>query len=101
MVCDTYKHSPVYRIGGDEFVVVLLGEDYTNRNALLEQLKADFERTYEQTDVPPWERFSAAVGMADKASNDLSTEFVFRRADAAMYKDKDRFKKKHNLHQSR
>jgi diguanylate cyclase (GGDEF)-like protein len=101
MICDTYKHSPVYRIGGDEFVVVLLGADYTNRKPLLEQLKADFERTYEQTDVPPWERFSAAVGMADKASNDLSTEFVFRRADAAMYKDKDRFKKKHNLHQSR
>ena len=101
MVCDTYKHSPVYRIGGDEFVVVLFGADYTNRQPLLEQLKTDFEKTYEQTDVTPWERYSASVGMAEKASNDLSSEFVFRRADAAMYKDKARFKKKYNLQQSR
>ena len=101
MVCDTYKHSPVYRIGGDEFVAVLTGDDYKKRRSLLEQLKADFERTYEQKDVTPWERYSAAVGMAEKASDDLSSEFVFRRADAAMYKDKAGFKKKHNLQQSR
>ena len=101
MVCDTFKHSPVYRIGGDEFVAVLFGADYTNRQPLLEQLKTDFERTYEQTDVTPWERYSASAGMAEKASDDLSSEFVFRRADAAMYKDKARFKKKYNMQQSR
>ena len=101
MVCDTFKHSPVYRIGGDEFVAVLFGADYTKRQPLLEQLKTDFERTYEQTDVTPWERYSASAGMAEKASDDLSSEFVFRRADAAMYKDKARFKKKYNMQQSR
>ncbi len=97
MVCERFKHSSVYRIGGDEFVVIALGQDYTNRKTQLQQLKADFEKTYEQTNVSPWERYSAAVGMAEKASDDYSTEFVFRRADEAMYKDKERFKSKYHI----
>ncbi|MBR2697306.1 MAG: amino acid permease [Clostridia bacterium] len=28
MVCDVYKHSPVYRVGGDEFVVIVRGREY-------------------------------------------------------------------------
>ena len=98
MVCERFKHSPVYRIGGDEFVVMVLGPDYINRKSLCEQLKADFEKTFQQTNVPQWERYSASVGMAEKASDDYSTEFVFRRADAAMYKDKESFKRKYHLH---
>ena len=45
VVCDTYVHSPVYRIGGDEFLVVLEGQDYDNREELLEQVKAAFPLT--------------------------------------------------------
>lgn len=92
MVCERFKHSPVYRIGGDEFVVIVSGPDYVNRKTLCEQLKADFKKSYEQENVSPWERYSAAVGMAEKAAADQSTDFVFKRADAAMYKDKERFK---------
>ncbi|MBQ5423407.1 MAG: GGDEF domain-containing protein, partial [Clostridiales bacterium] len=32
LICDVYKHSPVFRIGGDEFVVILKGTDYENRD---------------------------------------------------------------------
>lgn len=39
-VCRIYKHSPVYRIGGDEFVVILEGEDYAHRDALFEKVRA-------------------------------------------------------------
>ena len=41
--------------------------------------------------------FSAAVGMAERAADDNTAEFVFRRADKAMYLDKERFKKEHGI----
>ena len=39
IIGDVYRHSPVYRVGGDEFVVVLQGDDYRNRAELLQQLQ--------------------------------------------------------------
>ena len=50
MICEAFKHSPVYRIGGDEFVVVLIGQDYADRKAKTDQLKADYEKAYAKTD---------------------------------------------------
>ena len=38
LICDIFKHSPVFRIGGDEFVAVLTGDDYENRFNLKDQL---------------------------------------------------------------
>ena len=35
IICDVFEHSPVFRIGGDEFVAVLQNGDYENREALL------------------------------------------------------------------
>ena len=35
MICDIFKHSPVFRIGGDEFVAILTKDDYHYRDALL------------------------------------------------------------------
>ena len=93
MICEVFKRSPIYRIGGDEFAVLLLNSDYVNRKELCEQLKADYERTSAQRDVSPWLRYSAAVGMAERAADDNSAELVFRRADEAMYRDKVRIKK--------
>lgn len=92
MICDVFKHSPVYRIGGDEFVAILQGADYENRYALVEKLKKMYEQTLLNNDAEPWERFSAAVGMAEHASDDCSVDLVFKRADKAMYKDKKRIK---------
>ncbi len=95
MICEVFKHSPVYRIGGDEFVAILTGADYSNRRELFEQIRTDFEKSYAQTDVDPWLRFSAAVGMAENASDDMTADFVFKRADKAMYEHKMKFKAEH------
>lgn len=95
MICEAYKHSPVYRIGGDEFLVLLQGTDYQNRWAIFDQIKNDFEESYSHTEADPWDRFSAAVGMAEKASDDMTLDFVFKRADKAMYENKTEFKKKY------
>lgn len=96
-ICDIYKHSPVFRIGGDEFVVILTGEDYENRQEKLKNLREMFDQSYHQTDVEPWQRFSAAAGMAERASQDETVELVFRRADQYMYEEKLKFKKENDL----
>ena len=95
MICDAFKHSPVYRIGGDEFVVILLGQDYENRHEICEKLKNDFEKSYEQEGVSPWLRYSAAVGMGESAADDNTIELVFKRADKSMYQNKTNFKTSH------
>ena len=35
IICNTFLHSPVYRVGGDEFVVLLRGKDYEKRELLI------------------------------------------------------------------
>ncbi len=95
IICDMYKHSSVFRIGGDEFVAILHGPDYEDRGLLALRLEEKFSRTYAQEDKPPWERYSASVGMADSESSDLALDPVLKRADKAMYAAKQAFKAKH------
>ena len=95
MISDVFRYSPVYRIGGDEFIVILFGSDYENRIMLCKKLKDEFRATYEQQSIPSWLRYSAAVGLADKAAENPTTEFVFKSADEEMYKDKGQFKEKY------
>ena len=95
IICETYKHSPVFRVGGDEFVAVLRNADYEERAKLIEQLNDTFEQAYAQEDKSPWERYSAAAGMAECESGDKSLDQVFKRADKAMYGAKQAFKTTH------
>lgn len=95
IICDIYKHSPVYRIGGDEFIAVLRGEDYNNRQMLFSTLKGKFKQTFLDENAQPWQRYSAAAGMAEYASDDNSVELIFKRADKEMYEDKTAFKEQY------
>jgi diguanylate cyclase (GGDEF)-like protein len=88
-ICVTYQHSPVFRVGGDEFVVLLEKNDYNNREALLGLLMAAFEESANDESKQPWERYSAAIGMAEfDPSQDLGMDDVFKRADKLMYDNK-------------
>ncbi len=97
MVCQIYKHSPVFRVGGDEFVVTLTGEDYRNREYRYTQICAAFVGSYHQKDKEPWECYSAAVGMADYMPGDENVDSVFARADRDMYNAKQEFKCENNI----
>ena len=88
LICRVYKHSPVYRIGGDEFAVVLQNEDYQNRNALEEQFETSAKRISAAAENE-WEQVRAALGMAEyDPRSDTSVDDVVRRADKTMYENK-------------
>ena len=92
-LCLVYAHSPVYRIGGDEFVAVLRGSSYEERDILFDRLQNMFITSRKAVDRPPWERYSAAAGMAAYTGAPGETvEDVFRRADERMYADKQGMK---------
>ena len=83
MICDGFKHSPVYRIGGDEFVVILTGEDYENGIELLQS----FDRQVENNLRNGLTVVSAGYARFDPES-DASFSDVFKRADEKMYQRK-------------
>ena len=89
VVCDVFVHSPVYRIGGDEFVVILRNRDLANADKLLSDFEENISRLAARENVKPWEAPSVAVGVSyfDK-SKDSGVKDVFHRADDAMYKRK-------------
>lgn len=93
VVCRVFAHSPVYRIGGDEFAVILKGHDLENIDQLVERLSSELSDMSNDDSRQPWERVSAAIGYAIyDAERDDSTGNIFRRADRAMYMRKQEMK---------
>ena len=89
IICDIYQHSPVFRIGGDEFVAVLERRDYEERDKLFKNLTDLFgnESLYEGKE--PWLKYSAAAGLAVfNSDTDKSADDVFKKADKIMYDNK-------------
>lgn len=93
LVCTIFAHSPVFRIGGDEFVVILEHGDYDNIELLLMDFNHKIEEYAKDDSLEPWEGISAAIGYAiyDKFI-DHRVDNVFKRADKAMYQRKKNMK---------
>ena len=93
VVCSIFEHSPVFRIGGDEFAVILQGSDYDNCAKLIEKFEAEIRRMQEDNTLKPWEKVSAAIGAAfyDESLDD-GLDSLFRRADHEMYDKKKAMK---------
>ena len=91
IICDVFKRSPVYRIGGDEFTVILRGHDYENRTELIRELRNRAEGAEKLEDVEHGYA-SFAAGMSEYLPGDTGVSDVFKRADIEMYasKHKDR-----------
>ncbi|MBQ3378979.1 MAG: EAL domain-containing protein [Clostridia bacterium] len=88
LICNVFKHSPVYRVGGDEFAAILRGGDYDTREYLIRKMEEINEKNSALGKV------TVACGAAafDPKRDRLASD-VFARADAAMYEDKKRLKK--------
>lgn len=93
LICRVFAHSPVFRIGGDEFAVILRNDDYNNREALSRQFdkaKEDISKSA----VNKWEQVSVAMGIAVYDPEiDLYVVDTVRRADKIMYANKRQNKK--------
>ncbi len=81
IICNTFKHSPVFRIGGDEFAVIAQGMDYEQIEDRMNALQQSNAINRKQDGIV------IACGMA-RYSNQKNFEAVFEQADALMYQNK-------------
>ena len=89
LICRIFDHSPVFRVGGDEFAAVLTGEDYENRLSCILSFNRRIEENILRGDV------SVAAGIAEYIpGSDESYEQVFKRADREMYRRKEELKRR-------
>lgn len=87
LICDTFEHSPVFRVGGDEFVAILTGRDFAVREELMKTLARRSEENIALQEVV------VAGGCADfDPASDTTLRSVFERADSRMYEEKQRLK---------
>ncbi len=97
LICRIFHHSPVFRIGGDEFAVVLRGQDFENRTGLIASLRRQVEENIRIGEGPV-----VASGLAEfQPVSDRTVEDVFNRADTHMYAEKTRLKEMRLLQESR
>ena len=97
MIRRIFSHSPIFRVGGDEFVVVLRGHDYDHREALISQLHNQVEDHLNIGEGP-----IVASGLAEyQPYKDSSVTDVFNRADSEMYENKTALKEEKLFMESR
>ena len=88
LICEVFRNSPVFRVGGDEFAVVLQEDDFIRR----EELIAAFEQRQKEICAAAqntWEEVRVALGVAVyDPQNDQSVNDTARRADKIMYENK-------------
>ena len=84
LICKVFQHSPVFRIGGDEFAAVLRNEDLLNREALTDAFERGMEESLAASDNR-WEQVH--VEAQDRSAID-----TMRRADKKMYAYKKDYK---------
>lgn len=93
LICDVFVHSPVFRIGGDEFAVILRNNDYDKIESLQQEFNDRLEAMQNDDSLQAWEKLSAAFGYALYDRDiDNNADDVFKRADRNMYERKKAMK---------
>ena len=97
IISPIFKRSALFRIGGDEFVAILMNEDYKNRDELINIFKTKIKELSDDESLEEWNRTSAAIGYAlYEPTTDRSYNSVFIRADRNMYINKKKMKAERN-----
>ena len=87
LISGIFKRSPVFRIGGDEFLVVIQDDDLKNREKLLDQLNSECAETFVNSELKIPLAIAVGCAMFDP-EKDAQFADVFNRADNAMYENK-------------
>lgn len=88
LLCDIFKHSPVFRVGGDEFVVFLRGDDYARKQELMDRLR---NQVIENKQSGNGAILASGIAEYDPKSDNLVSD-ILDRADKAMYENKQKLK---------
>ena len=87
MIKSYFPESELYRYGGDEFVLIITGEEYNDRRPLLNEFNKDINSSFDSGNP------IVATGMSDYRPNkDNTLRAVFLRADERMYIRKKQLK---------
>ena len=87
IICDVFRHCPVFRIGGDEFAVIIQGNSYQYVDKIMQVWEKTNEENIKNDAVV------IAAGMA-RYEDDKKVEAVFAKADALMYENKKKLKRR-------
>lgn len=94
IISDTFKRSPVFRIGGDEFLVILQKRDLEERERLFAKFDAECANTVVDVDSVSLPLSIAKGFSLFDPTHDTQFSDVFHRADDEMYKNKEAMKKR-------
>ncbi len=86
LICEQFPHGAVYRVGGDEFVIILQGEGYDTMQEAIDEPNRKVESNIKENGV------IIAVGYSVYGSEDQYLRDVFERADQMMYERKKELK---------
>jgi diguanylate cyclase (GGDEF)-like protein len=86
LICGSFTHGAVFRIGGDEFVVLLEGEGFDTMDETVRALNRKVEDNIRENAVV------VSVGCAVLRKEDRQLRDVFERADQMMYERKKALK---------
>ena len=85
IICNIFKHSPVFRVGGDEFAVIVQDNDYEHIDELMGMMNEHNLKAVKDGGIV----IACAMSRFD---NDVCVAQVFERADIEMYKNKNDLK---------
>ena len=84
-ICDIFKHSPVFRTGGDEFVIILQNDDYERMDEIKKEIN-ELVLSEVKKAGSVLEKTSFAAGFSRfNSKTDKTVADVLNRADFEMY----------------
>lgn len=86
LICEHFTHGAVYRIGGDEFAVILQGKGYDTMREVIAEVNRKVEENIRENAVV------VSIGYAVLDQEDRQLRDVFERADQMMYERKKELK---------